>query len=290
MQRIETNGATLAVDDRGDGSPVVFVHGFPELAYSWRHQVSALSEAGYRAISYDLRGSGGSTGPDSIPEYSLNRQVGDVVGILDRLGIESAVVVGHDWGSIIAYAAALKYPERVTHVVSLNVPYLGWPGGFPSSETIRDRMADRLGYVLSFQEPGHTESRFEADRAAWLKSIFNGVAATPDFLTEDEFNVFLVTHADAGITGQLNLYRNIDRNIEEWQEYQGAPITQPTLLVTVDLDPVLPASLAAGMEAHVPNLEIQHLTSCGHWTQQERPRAVSDILVSWLGRVIDRGD
>lgn len=290
MRHIETNGVTLAVDDRGDGYPVVFIHGFPELAYSWRHQVSALSDDGYRTISFDLRGSGGSSGPDAVEAYSLHAQVGDVVGILDRLGIEKAAVVGNDWGSIIAFAAALRHPERVSHVASLNVPYLGWPSGFPTTEMIRESFADRLGYVLSFQEPGAAEARFEADRAGWLRRVFTGVAGRSDFLTDDEFNVFLVSHSDSGLTGQFNLYRNIDRNVEEWAAYAGKPITQPTLLITVDSDPVLPASLAEGMQQHVPVLEVHHITSCGHWTQQERPGAVSGILTDWIGRMLDSID
>ena len=290
MRHIETNGVTLAVDDRGDGYPVVFIHGFPELAYSWRHQVSALSDEGYRTISFDLRGSGGSSGPDAVEAYSLQTQVGDVVGILDRLGVEKAAVVGNDWGSIIAFAAALKHPERVSHVASLNVPYLGWPSGFPTTEMIRENFGDRLGYVLSFQEPGAAEARFEADRAGWLRRVFTGVAGRSDFLTDDEFNVFLVSHSDSGLTGQFNLYRNIDRNVEEWAAYAGKPITQPTLLITVDSDPVLPASLAEGMPYHVPTLEVHHITACGHWTQQERPGAVSGILKDWLGRVLDSID
>ena len=290
MRHIETNGVTLAVDDRGDGYPVILIHGFPELAYSWRHQVAALSDDGYRTISYDLRGSGGSSGPDDVAAYSLDNQVGDVVGILDRLGLEKAAVIGNDWGSIIGYAAALKYPERVSHVGSLNVPYLGWPSGFPTTEMIEDHFADRLGYVLTFQEPGAAEARFEKDRAGWLRRIFDGVAGRSDFLTEDEFNVFLVTHSDAGLTGQFNLYRNIDRNVEQWAAYGGKPIAQPTLLITVDNDPVLPASMADGMAAHVPDLEIHHITGCGHWTQQERPGAVSDIFSNWLGRMLEGSD
>lgn len=287
VRSIETNGVTLAVDDRGDGDPVIFVHGFPELAFSWRHQVTALSDEGYRTISYDLRGSGGSSGPDAVEAYSLHHQVDDVIGILDRLGLETAVVVGHDWGSIIGYAAALKYPERISHVASLNVPYLGWPSGFPTTAMIRDNFADRLGYVLTFQEPGSAEARFEQDRAGWLRRLFDGVAGRTNCLTDDEFNVFLATHSDSGLTGQFNLYRNIDRNVEEWAQFGGKPLTQPTLMITVDSDPVLPAAMAEAMKAHVPNLELRHVAGCGHWTQQERPDDVNRILSDWLGRMLE---
>jgi len=287
MRQIETNGVTLAVDDRGDGYPIVFIHGFPELAYSWRHQIGPLADEGYRCISYDLRGSGGSSGPDEISAYSLAVQVEDVIGILDRLGLEHAAVVGHDWGSIIAFATALRHPDRISHVASLNVPYIGWPSGFPSTDVIGERFGGRLGYVLSFQEPGKTESTFRADPAAWLRRVITGVAGRPDFMSEAEFGVYVSAHTDAGLTGQLNLYRNIDLNVEAWAEYAGRPIVQPTLMVTVDSDPVLPRSMVDGMGSFVPDLEVRHVADCGHWSQQERPDEVTEILSDWLGRVLD---
>ena len=125
MRAIETNGVTLAVDDRGDGPAVVLLHGFPELAFSWRHQIQPLVDAGFRVISFDQRGYGASSHPEQLEAYALRSLAGDVVGVLDRLGIENATIVGHDWGSIVAYTTAIIHPTRVRSVVSLNVPYRG---------------------------------------------------------------------------------------------------------------------------------------------------------------------
>ena len=284
MRAIETNGVTLAVDDRGEGYPVVLIHGFPETSYSWRHVAPALQDAGFRVITYDLRGCGGSSGPPEIDAYSLAEQTGDLIGILDRLGIDQAAVVGHDWGSIISYASALRHADRISHVASLNVPHLGWPSGFPSIDSIRKRFAERLGYVLSFQEPGATEQRFADDPRAWMHRVFAGVAASPDFQTPVEFDTYVDSFVSSGLTGLLNLYRNIDRNIENQADIAGQPLTQPSLLITVDKDPVLPADLAKGMPRYAPDLEVAHVTDCGHWTQKEQPDRLNEVLLDWMGR------
>jgi pimeloyl-ACP methyl ester carboxylesterase len=282
MRAIETNGVTLAVDDGGEGYPIVLIHGFPETSYSWRHVAPVLRDAGFRVITYDLRGCGGSFGPDMIDAYGLVDQTGDLIGILDRLGIDQAAVVGHDWGSIITYAAALRHPDRISHVASLNVPHLGWPAGFPGLDAIRDRFSDRLGYVLGFLEPGETESRFDANPRKWLHRVFAGVSATADFLTTDELDTYTRLFAASGITGLLNLYRNIDRNIDDQADIVGAALMQPALMITVDKDPVLPAELAQGMSAYAQDLTIEHITDCGHWTQQEQPDRVNEVLLDWM--------
>ena len=282
MRTIETNGVSLGVDDRGDGYPVVLIHGFPELAHSWRHQVPALVDAGFRPVSFDLRGSGASTGPSAVEEYSLMHQVGDVVGILDRLGLEQAVVVGHDWGSIITYATALSHPERVSHVVSLNVPYLGLVSGFPPTDVIASKLRDRLGYVLSFIDPAVSEAAFDRDPARWLSQVYSRVGGRDGFLAPDDLSAYVEGFAGSGLTGQFNLYRNIDRNLDEFKRLDKSPLSQPTLLVTVDLDPILPPSLAEPMSEFVPDLTVAHITECGHWTQQEQPDALNRILIDWL--------
>lgn len=284
MRTIETNGATLSVDDRGDGYPCVFVHGFPELAYSWRHQVPVVVDAGYRSIAYDLRGCGGSSGPDAVEDYRLTVQVDDVIGTLDQLGLDTVVLIGHDWGSIITFAAALRHPERVSHVVSLNVPYLGLVPGFPSTAVIADKFSDRLGYVLGFIDPAVSEAAFNRDPATWLHRVYGGVAADGPFMTEEEERTYVDALAASGLTGLFNLYRNIDRNLVDFAHLERAPLTQPTLMVTVDLDPVLPAEMAGPMAALVPDLEVAHIAGSGHWTQQEKPDELNAVLIDWLDR------
>lgn len=282
MRSIETNGVTLAVDDQGTGDAVVLLHGFPELAYSWRYQIPALVDAGYRAVSFDQRGYGASSKPPNVTDYSLEILVEDVIGLLDRLGIDKATVVGHDWGSIVGWTAAIVHPDRISRVVSLNVPYRGACIGFPTTDVIRDKLADRFGYVLMFQDEGVVEAMFAADPDAWLRGIFSMVAGNKDFLTDDEFNVFANAFRAGGVTGPVNWYRNIDANAEKFASYLDAPISQPTLMLAADGDPVLPVSLIDGMNRWVPDLTTLVIEGSGHWTQQEQPSAVSEAIIEWL--------
>lgn len=282
MRSIEANGVTLAVDDQGTGDPVVLLHGFPELAYSWRHQITPLVDAGYRAISFDQRGYGASSKPPNVTDYSLEILIGDVIGLLDRLGIDEATVVGHDWGSIVGWTTAIVHPERISRVVSLNVPYRGACIGFPTTDFIKRKLADRFGYVLMFQDEGVVEAMFAADPDEWLRRMFTIVAGNKDFLTEEEFNVFADAIRAGGVTGPVNWYRNIDANAETFAAYIDAPVHQPTLMLAADADPVLPLSLIGGMDRWVSDLTTLVIEDSGHWTQQEQPLAVSEAIIDWL--------
>ena len=276
------NGIELAVIEEGAGDPVLFIHGFPELAYSWRYQIPALAEAGFRAIAYDQRGYGGSSKPEDVAEYGLMSLVADAISLLDTLDIERATLVGHDWGSIVVWTAALSYPDRVDRVISLNVPYRGWCAGFPTIDFIREHLADRFGYVLSFQEDGVAEAAFASDPDAWLRTIFTGIAADKDFMTEDEFAVYRDAFVEGGIFGPLGPYRNIDANAAATEHLANAPITQPTLMITADRDPIIPPSMAEGMDRWVADLSVVGVGHSGHWTQQEQPDHVNAILIDYL--------
>lgn len=278
------NGIQLGVADEGEGDAVVFIHGFPELAYSWRHQIPALVDSGFRAIAYDQRGYGSSAKPESVDAYSLNHLVADAIGLLDALDIDRATLVGHDWGSIVVWTAALMHPDRVDRVVSLNVPYRGWCSGFPTIEFIKEHLADRFGYVLSFQEEGVTEAAFALDPDAWLRAIFTGIAADKDFMSGDDFAIYRNAFVEGGMFGPLGPYRNIDTNAAATEHLANAPITQPTLMITADRDPILPPSLTDGMERWVPDLTVVGVEHSGHWTQQEQPDHVNAVLIDFLRR------
>ena len=281
---VDANGIQLAVTEAGEGEPVVLVHGFPELAFSWRYQLPALADAGLRVIAYDQRGYGESSKPESIEDYAITALVDDLIGLLDAEEFDSAALVGHDWGSIVVWSAAVMFPERVSKVVSLNVPYRGWCTGFPSTEYIKEHLVDRFGYVLYFQETGRVEKAFAADPARWLKRSYQGVTANTEFQDDDEFAVYVDAFTAGGITGPVNYYRNIDANIEATAHLKDAAVSQPTLMVTTDYDPILPASLAEGMDRWVPDLRIAHIENCGHWTQQEQPDRVNELLVGFLAQ------
>lgn len=281
---VDANAIQLAVTEAGDGPPVVLLHGFPELAFSWRYQLPALADAGYHAIAYDQRGYGGSSKPDAVDAYGLPTLAADLVGLLDAEGIDDAVVVGHDWGSLVAWTTALLYPDRINRIVSLNVPYRGWCVGFPTiaQMTKDERLKQRFAYVLAFQEVGRAEASFAKSPEDWLRRIYLGVTADTEFLSDDELAVFVDAFTEGGLTGPLNWYRNIDGNHAATEHLENATIAQPTLMVTAEFDPILPARLAEGMERWVPDLTVEHVAGSGHWTQQEQPERLNEILVGYL--------
>jgi pimeloyl-ACP methyl ester carboxylesterase len=158
---IETNGLRMHIAEQGMGPPVVLCHGFPECWYSWRHQLPALAEAGFHAVAPDMRGYGQSDSPDAIDQYTLFHLVGDMVGLLDTLGAESAVIVGHDWGAPVAWHAALLRPDRFRAVIGLSVPFR--PRGSVRPTTVMPQTDDAVFYQLYFQTPGVAEAEFERD-------------------------------------------------------------------------------------------------------------------------------
>ena len=279
---VATNGIRLAVTDVGSGFPVVLCHGFPELGYSWRHQIPALAASGLRAIAPDMRGYGDSDKPDDVKEYGLLTLVADLVGLLNELDIQQAALVGHDWGSIITWTTAVLHPERVARLVSLNVPYRGWCAGFPPTDFMREKLSDRFGYVLKFQEPGKTEKWFSSDPAEKLAGFYAAATANPGFLSDEEFAVYVAAFEKGGISGPINYYRNIDANHAATAHLANSIIEIPTLMVAAESDPVLPASLVEGMERWVPNLQTEIVSDCGHWTQQEQPERINQLLIDFL--------
>lgn len=279
------SGIDICVEDQGEGRPVLMIHGFPETKYSWRHQVAALAANGYRAVAMDCRGYGKSSKPTDTAAYSLEAVVEDVVGVIDSLDLRSPVVVGHDWGSLLMWTAAVTHPDRLGAVASLNVPYRGWCVGFPTIDFIKENLMDRFDYVVAFQEEGMMEARFAADPAGWLGAIYRRLAGHDSFLSEEEFGTFVDAFTAGGLRGPLSYYRNIDINNKVFAPYENAPITIPTLMVVADRDPVLPPVLALGMERWIEDLEVVSVEAAGHWVQQEQPEAVNRAMLEFLARL-----
>ena len=281
--RVETNGVELSVIDAGEGPAVVLLHGFPEIAFSWRHQIRALVGAGFRVVVPDQRGYGASDRPTGVSSYALSELSADVLGLLDTLAIETATVVGHDWGSIVAFTTAITAPDRIDRVVSLNVPYRGACWGFPTMDVIRSQLAERFSYVIMFHEGDAAEQGFAAAPEMWLNAFYLGGSGGRPFQSADELAVYVDAFVESGITGPVNWYRNIDANAAAYAEYADARIIQPTLMIAPDSDPVLPLSLTDGMDRWIPDLDRVVITDCAHWTQQERPAEVNAALIDWLG-------
>ena len=175
---VETNGIRMHIAEQGAGPLVVLCHGFPESWYSWRHQLSALAEAGFHAVAPDMRGYGQTDRPEAIDQYTLLHLVGDMVGLLDALGAESAVIAGHDWGAPVAWHAALLRPDRFRAVIGLSVPYR--PRSPVRPTTVMPRTDDALFYQLYFQEPGVAEAELERDVRATIRRLaYSGSGDVP---------------------------------------------------------------------------------------------------------------
>ncbi|MCP3975877.1 MAG: alpha/beta hydrolase [bacterium] len=276
------DGIELAITEAGEGPAVLLVHGWPETKHSWRHQLPALAAAGYRAVALDCRGYGGSSKPDASDAYGLTSVVEDVIGLIDAADLGTPVLVGHDWGSIIMWTAAVMHPDRFRALASLNVPYRGWCVGFPTIDYMREHLADRFGYVIAFQEVGRTEASFEKDPDGFLQRVYGSIATDSGFMSDADFGTYRDAFVAGGMAPPLNYYRNIDANHAALASFENAEIQLPTLMVTADSDPVLPASLADGMERWIPELTVEHVTGSGHWTQQEQPEQVNAALIRFL--------
>lgn len=314
-ERIVRAGVELAVDVGGDGPPVVLVHGFPELAYSWRRQVPALTAAGYRVAVPDMRGYGRSDRPEATTAYDIVELTADVVAALDHLGEERAVVVGHDWGSIVAWQLAILHPERVRAVVGMSVPFLPRPP-IPTVDLLRQLTAGRFFYIVYFQEPGPADAELSSDPARTLRRLLAG--PTPDELSAEEraalvaddgsgfidrlpeprslptwlppaeLDHYVAEFTRTGFTGGLNWYRNMNRNWELTESVADRHVRCPSLFITGSADPVRSfAPLEPGLAFLDDHRGSVVLTGAGHWVQQERAREVNDALLGFLAEVTE---
>lgn len=299
------------------GTPVVFCHGFPELAFSWRHQLKAFEAAGRRAIAPDQRGYGLSSRPEPVEAYDIVHLTDDLARLLDHLKIEQAVFCGHDWGGLVVWQMALRHPSRTAGVIGLNTPFTPRAPADPI-EVMRQRLGEEM-YIVHFQKPGEADAVLARDVAKtmgfFLRRPPQGVGSVgagfaterkpgdpsafalvrmleaydpafdprQTFLTPDEMAAFVETFQRTGFTGGINWYRNMTRN---WRLAEGIAdkVAVPSLMVMAELDAVLPPSAADGMEAYIPDLEKALIKGSGHWTQQEKPEETSRVILNWLGK------
>ncbi|MFJ2391607.1 alpha/beta fold hydrolase [Streptomyces sp. NPDC087843] len=316
---VTANGVNLHVAEQGEGPLVVLLHGFPESWYSWRHQIGPLAAAGYRVVAPDQRGYARSEQPEAVEAYSLLHLTGDVIGLIDALGEESAVLVGHDWGAPVAWATAMMRPDVVRAVAGLSVPPL-LPGGMAPPSITRKKFGEGY-YQISFQEPGPADAALARDPAVTFRRILSGASGDnpandppgpwivpdggtlldampepqqlPDWLTQADIDVFAGDygrHGDRAFTGGLNWYRNIERNWELLAAFRGRLIEVPALYIGGDRDMVIglrgPDATLRTVEQAAPRLwRGLILPGCGHWTQQERPDEVNRQLLGFLAQL-----
>jgi pimeloyl-ACP methyl ester carboxylesterase len=324
LRYAQVNGIRIGYYDAGpasDAPPMVLCHGWPELAFSWRHQIKALAESGIRIIAPDQRGYGATDRPDRVEDYDIEHLTGDLVGLLDHLKIDRAIFVGHDWGSFIVWQMPLRHLDRVAGVVGINTPHSDRAPVDPL-QIYRKRFGEQM-YIVQFQDPAREPDRiFAADVGKTFDFFMRkpmsrqpqpatphetstagiGAAATTNLafpqmvagydpardrrsniLSEDEKQVFVEAFERSGFTGGINWYRNMTRN---WERSLGLDhiVRVPSLMIMAENDPVLPPSAADGMERLIPDLEKYLVRNSGHWTQQEQPDEVSARLLEWRRR------
>jgi pimeloyl-ACP methyl ester carboxylesterase len=308
VKLVELDDVELEVTEAGDGPLVILLHGFPELAYSWRHQIPALADAGYRVVAPNQRGYGNSSRPAEIDAYNIANLSDDVIGLVDHYDEDSAVVVGHDWGAPVAWTTAQRFPDRVRAVAGLSVPPAPRASRRPT-DAMRAAYGDNFFYVLYFQQPGVADAELMADVRYSLRAFIWTICGDapdgtyrpqdkrgtllgmcgeppdpmPAWLSREDLDVYAAAFEQSTFTGGLNWYRNSDRNWELSEAWADRAIEQPALFIGGERDPVLRFTSLDGLDTLVPGLRGRHvLPGAGHWTQQERPEEVTSLLLQFV--------
>ncbi len=311
LKTTTANNIHMRYAEAGSGPLVLFCHGWPESWYSWRHQLKAVSEAGFRAVAPDMRGYGGTQSPEPVDQYTLFHLVGDMAELVKALGETKAVIVGHDWGAPVAWHAALWRPDLFTAVSAMSVPYS--PPGYVDILSALEKLGINDFYLQYFQKPGVAEAELQQDIKGALRRLYFtasgdmtdtskgfgrlpggtllGNTAYPDklpaWLSEADLDYYAAEFARAGFRGGLSWYRNLRRNWELGGPWRGQPIRQPSQFIAGSRDGVLrfPAAKSQ-LEAYpktLPGLRGSHiLEGAGHWVQQERAAEVDKLLVDFL--------
>ncbi|HEU5083998.1 MAG TPA: alpha/beta hydrolase [Acidimicrobiales bacterium] len=297
-----------------DGPLVLLAHGFPELAWSWRHQLPALADAGYRVVAPDQRGYGRSSRPEAIEDYDILHLTGDLVGLLDELGEEQAILVGHDWGSMVVWQTALLHADRVAGVCGMSVPFVPRAPA-PPIQIFRHLFQGQFFYIVYFQEPGVADAELGADPARTMRRLLAGLAnpddltpeaasaaaaddgrgfveripepeRLPEWLTQAELDHYVEEFSRTGFTGGINWYRNFDRNWELTPQLDGAKVEVPSFFIGGADDPVLRMSPPEGQEAWLTDHRGSVIVEgAGHWVQQEKPEQVNAALLEFCDQL-----
>jgi pimeloyl-ACP methyl ester carboxylesterase len=272
-RQLEVNGLSMHVAEAGSGEPVLFLHGFPEFWYSWRHQLAALAPS-YRVIAPDLRGYNETErrGP-----YDTGTLVADVAGLLDALDVKRAHIVGHDWGGAVAWLFAMTHPERVITLTNCNIPH---PAVFQRSLWRNPRQLLRSWYIAAFQVPWLPQRLIAAGNYRRLaRAMINDCA--PGTFTKEDIRLYLAAWRRQGLSGGINWYRGLVRSPRRLPKPVPV-ITAPTLLIWGEEDQFLGRELTRGTGAYVADLRTEFLPAVSHWVQQEAHEAVSALIAGHI--------
>ena len=315
-RELDVNGIRMRVVEQGEGPLVLLAHGWPESWYSWRHQLPALAAAGYHAVAPDMRGYGGSDAPPAVEDYDIFHLCGDLVGLIEALGEEQAVLVAHDWGAVVARDCVRLEPDRFSAVVNMSVPF-GGPGPTSPIETMQRRYGDNFYYILYFQEldadgNGVADAEFDADPRGILSRLYlTGATRRPpevsdplrsaggmiprsgeptDFpawIDASELDYYVEEFTRAGFRGGINYYRNFHRNWELTRGLQGVPVSQPAMFIAGENDGVIGGATQEVLttrlrQAATDPRGVHVLPGAGHWVQQQEPQEVNRLLLEFL--------
>ena len=312
LQTIATNGITLRAAVEGTGPLVILVHGWPELWYTWRHQIKPIAQAGYRVVAPDMRGYGGSDKPTQVEAYDMASLMADVVGIIDAFAEQSAILIGHDWGAPICWNTATLHADRISAVAGLSVPN-SKRIDISTIELWRQIYRDKFFYQLYFQDEGIAEAELEADVRTSLREIYFALSGDapshqgwlqrppggglldglvdpdpfPDWLKPKDIDYLVENFAAGGFRGPINRYRNQDRDFENLPEMGTRPVSQPSCFIAGSKDVVrrfVPDhDIYKNAAAHCPDMRVNKIIDgVGHWVGEEAPGPVNDALLEFL--------
>jgi len=296
---IEVNNVRLEVFEAGvwnKGNPIILCHGWPELAFSWRHQIPALVEAGYHVIIPNQRGFGNSSCPNEVTDYDINQLTGDLTGLLDYFGYQDAVFIGHDWGATVVWNLALLHPERVKKIVNYSVPYIS-RGEVPWVDFLEAIFGPDYYMVHFNRQPGVADKVLDENTYRFIRNLFRKNEPTIEYpkgnlmsnlalseevygeaiMSDEDLAIFVSAFEQTGFTPSINWYRNLDRN---WRILESVDpiIQQPALMIYGEKDPV---AKAPDLVEYVPKVEVKTL-DCGHWIQEEAPLKAIGLVIDWL--------
>lgn len=296
---IPVNGIELEVFEAGQQNrekPIVLCHGWPELAFTWRHQIPVLVDAGYHVIAPNQRGFGNSSRPAEVTEYDITHLTGDLVALLDHYGYEKAIFMGHDWGANVVWSLAQLHPKRVDKIINLALPYQE-RGEKPWIELMEEYFGSDHYFVHFNRQPGVADAILDENAHRFLRNLFRkNMAPTPPepvmlminlaraedpqgepVISDQELAVFVCAFESTGFTSSINWYRNLDRNWHLLGDVNPI-IQQPALMIYGDRD-MIPKS--ERLSVFVPNVEEVSI-DCGHWIQQEKPKETNQVILEWL--------
>lgn len=279
---LSANGLNFHALQAGEGPTVLLLHGFPENAFAWRHQIEALAALGYRAVAIDMRGYRGTSRPKGVAAYASDPLCRDIDGVIEALGNRPAHLVGHDWGGAVAWEFAARFPRRLRSLSILNAPH---PDLFERHLRSNLRQLRRSWYMFFFQIPWLPEALLALNLRGVMTKMFRGMAVRKEMFGDDVIEAFATPMAEPGaLTAGLNYYRAAARGLLT-RRWPLPAVTVPTQVIWADGDEALGPELCDDLRQYVTGpLEVTHIPECSHWVQQEQPERVNALLADFLGR------